>query len=140
MKKTFYFFLFLASSILIEAQESKDFTLFAATTAKSFKLSEVRGKYVALHFLLKTECPVCLRHTQQYAEQGKKLKNVIQVFIKPDETHQIKLWASHLSNQKNTPIPIYRDVNAQLAKSFNIPDGYAFHGQRVHYPCPNCVK
>ena len=71
MKKKRFIFSFLASSILIEAQESKDFTLFAATTAKSFKLSEVRGKYVALHFLLKTECPVCLRHTQQYAEQGK---------------------------------------------------------------------
>ena len=29
---------------------------------------------------------------------------------------------------------VYRDVNAQLAKKLNIPDGYEFHGQSVHYP------
>lgn len=30
--------------------------------------------------------------------------------------------------------PIYRDPDAGLAKQFGIPDGYAFHGQTVHFP------
>jgi peroxiredoxin Q/BCP len=29
---------------------------------------------------------------------------------------------------------IYRDPDATLAKAYNIPDGYKFHGQTVHYP------
>jgi peroxiredoxin Q/BCP len=29
---------------------------------------------------------------------------------------------------------IYRDPGAKLAKKFRIPDGYRFHGQKVHYP------
>ena len=30
--------------------------------------------------------------------------------------------------------PVYRDPDAQLAELFDIPDGYLFHGQSVHYP------
>lgn len=30
--------------------------------------------------------------------------------------------------------PIYRDPEAELANSYNIPDGYFFHDQFVHYP------
>jgi peroxiredoxin Q/BCP len=29
---------------------------------------------------------------------------------------------------------IYRDTEAGLAKAFDIPFGYKFHGQVVHYP------
>ena len=31
-------------------------------------------------------------------------------------------------------MPIYQDVDATLADQFNIPNGYQFHGQVVHYP------
>lgn len=40
------------------------FTVESPVDGKTFKLADARGKYVALHFLLKTECPFCLRHTQ----------------------------------------------------------------------------
>ena len=31
-------------------------------------------------------------------------------------------------------MPIYQDADAKLADQFNIPNGYQFHGQVVHYP------
>jgi hypothetical protein len=34
-----------------------DFTVEAPADGRKFRLAEAKGKYVALHFLLKTECP-----------------------------------------------------------------------------------
>lgn len=115
------------------AEAPQDFTLQPATGTKPFKLSEARGKFVALHFLLKTECPYCLRHTHTYATNAAKDPRVIHLFIKPDTEAEIQRWASRL-DPSTPPLAIYRDPDAQLAKSFDIPDGYRFHGQVVHYP------
>lgn len=111
-----------------------DFTLKSATGSETISLKEARGKFVALHFLLKTECPVCLRHTRDYFTKAPTLPNVQQVFIKPDSDTEIEMWAKKLPAEELVKNPIYRDPNARLAKEFNIPDGYAFHGQVVHYP------
>lgn len=114
------------------AQEKiPDFTLPAVGDNEPFILSKANGKYVALHFLLKTECPYCIRHTNDYMEKSSSLENVIQVFIKPDTEEEIKTWAENLGE---TPFPIYRDIDANLAEKLDIPGGYAFHGQLVHYP------
>ncbi|MEX0883367.1 MAG: redoxin domain-containing protein [Cyclobacteriaceae bacterium] len=114
------------------AQEKlPDFTLPAVGDNAPFNLNEAKGKYVALHFLLKTECPYCIRHTNDYIEKNSSLEKVIQVFIKPDTEEEIKAWAETLGGRD---FPIYRDIDANLAKLLGIPDGYAFHGQLVHYP------
>lgn len=111
-----------------------DFKLASATGGKPFELSQARGSVVVLHFLLKTECPVCLRHTQEYMSRAGELTNVVQVFIKPDSAKEIQKWISHLpATAKDNP-PIYRDPNATLAALLKIPDGYEFHGEPVHYP------
>ncbi|HEY0072715.1 MAG TPA: redoxin domain-containing protein [Abditibacteriaceae bacterium] len=112
----------------------EDFSVPSATTDKTFKLSEAKGKFVALHFLLKTECPFCLRHTREYFTKSEKLPNVVQVFLKPDSIEEIKSWAMKLPPEEVAKNPIYRDADASLAKEFKIPDGYNFHGQSVHYP------
>jgi len=57
---------------------------------------------------------------------------VIQLFIKPDSEDEIKAWANKLKSTNS--LPIYQDTNAKLADQFNIPNGYQFHGQVVHYP------
>jgi peroxiredoxin Q/BCP len=119
-------------SIEAEAQNIEDFTLNSVTDKSTFTLSKSKGKYVALHFLLKTECPYCIRHTSEYFEKATSLQNVIQVFIKPDEEKEIKEWVNKLKS--NNSLPIYQDLNAKLADRFNIPNGYQFHGQVVHYP------
>jgi peroxiredoxin Q/BCP len=117
---------------LIQAQNVTDFSLTSVTDKSTFTLSKSKGKYIALHFLLKTECPYCIRHTSEYFEKASTLSNVIQVFIKPDSEQEIKAWADKLKSTNS--LPIYQDADAKLADQFNIPNGYQFHGQIVHYP------
>jgi peroxiredoxin Q/BCP len=119
-------------AFVTQAQKIEDFTLSSVTDKSTFTLSKSKGKYVALHFLLKTECPYCIRHTSEYFEKASSLPNVIQVFIKPDEEKEIKEWASKLKSSNS--LPIYQDLNAKLADQLKIPSGYSFHGQIVHYP------
>lgn len=117
---------------LAQAQTVKDFSLTSVNDKSTFTLSKSKGKYIALHFLLKTECPYCIRHTSEYFEKASSLSNVIQVFIKPDSEQEIKAWAGKLKSSNS--LPIYQDADAKLADQFNIPNGYQFHGQVVHYP------
>ena len=116
------------------AANPDNFTVPSATGAGAFTLADAKGKFVALHFLLKTECPVCLRHTRDYQTKAATLSNVVQVFLKPDSEAEIKGWSANLSADALTQFPIHRDADARLAKLFGIPDGYRFHGQVVHYP------
>ncbi|HEY1171207.1 MAG TPA: redoxin domain-containing protein [Verrucomicrobiae bacterium] len=116
------------------AELVKDFTLKAVPAGEDFKLSAQKGKFVVLHFLLKTECPICLKHTREYIAQGKDLPNTVQVFIKPDEEADIRQWTSKIPGDLLKQNPIYRDPDAKLAKDLKIPDDYKFHGQVVHYP------
>ena len=122
----------LLFTTLIQAQNVKDFSLTSVTDKSTFILSKSKGKFIALHFLLKTECPYCIRHTSEYFEKASTLSNVIQVFIKPDSEQEIKAWANKLKSSNS--LPIYQDADAKLADQFNIPNGYQFHGQVVHYP------
>lgn len=127
--------LFLQSlSVCVNAQATANIMLKSATDDQEFVLSKEKGKFVALHFLLKTECPYCIRHTQDYFKKAKTLKNVVQVFIKPDTELEIRAWSGKLAAEDLKNFPIYMDPDAQLAKKLNIPGGYKFHNQIVHYP------
>jgi len=105
----------------------------APADGRQFRLSDNRGRWVALHFLLKTECPYCLRHTQTYATNAATDDSVIHLFLKPDSAGEIKAWAAKLGDPLPR-IPIYRDPDAQLARQLGIPGGYEFHGETVHHP------
>ena len=130
----------LAVSLLISAGEARaenpsDFKVQSVLDDSTFELSQQKGKIVVLHFLLKTECPVCLRYTHDYAALAEKSTDVVHVFLKPDSEDDIKAWAESLDEKGLRSLPkIYRDVNAKVANEFKIPDGYKFHGQTVHYP------
>ncbi len=108
-----------------------DFTVRAGT--REFKLSSARGQYVALHFLLKTECPLCLRYTMEYAEKAPSVAGVVHVFLKPDSPEEIDAWAAKL-NGAAAALPIFHDEGARLAKAYDVPDGFKFHGEVVHFP------
>lgn len=123
----------LLFSPLVEAAPA-EFTVESPVDGRKFSLAEARGKYVALHFLLKTECPVCLRHTRDFAKRTAELPEVVQIFLKPDSADEIKRWVGHLGGDALNQITIYRDPDAALAKTFGIPDGYKFHGEVVHFP------
>ena len=134
MYKLSYVVFLLLSTAIVNGQNPADFTLSSATDNSQFKLSEAQGKYVALHFLLKTDCPVCARHTQDYFSKAATLPDVVQVFIKPDSDKEIEDWSEKLSKEELTEFPIYRDPDATLASQFKVPDGYDFHNQIVHFP------
>ena len=124
--------LLVSLTVFVKAQTI--IKLQSATDNRAFVLSKEKGKFIALHFLLKTECPFCLRHTQEYLSKAKTLKNVVQVFIKPDTELEIKAWSGKLAAEDLKNFPIYRDPDAKLANQLGIPDGYKFHNQIVHYP------
>lgn len=125
------------TGLILQTQLSRadptDFTVNSVTSSNVFKLSEAKGKFVALHFLLKTECPYCIRHTHDYIQKSAGDSRVVHVFLKPDTDSEIKAWSTKLGDESQK-IAIYRDPDAKLAKEFNIPAGYKFHGQVVHYP------
>ena len=123
------------------AQEVKNFKLEAvvddseASVESNFELKDHQGKTVVLHFLLKTECPFCLRYTNQYAKLASLNSDVVHLFIKPDAKRDILAWMKHLTKDDQEKLPtIYQDPDAKLAKEYGIPDGYMFHGENVHYP------
>lgn len=122
-------------AISVQAEGPSDFVVESPTHGTTFRLSDHRDKVIALHFLLKTECPYCLKHTHAYAKLEKNSPEVIHLFLKPDSVDEIKAWAEKLSRDDLKGLPvIYRDPDARLAKEFHIPDGYSFHGEMVHYP------
>ena len=122
-------------AVTVHAKNPTDFTVESPTHGTTLTLSEQKGKVIVLHFLLKTECPYCIKYTNEYAKLASKTPDVLHVFLKPDSADEIKAWAGKLNEEdlKNLVI-IYRDPDARLAKEFGIPDGYKFHGQTVHYP------
>src|ERR1044071_659768 len=122
----------LTLSVFQSASAPNDFTVTSPIDGKTFRLSEAKGRYVALHFLLKTECPFCLRHTAEYSMKAPTVAGVTHVFLKPDSDDEIKSWAGKIKAPHQPTI--YRDADAKLATEFGIPDGYKFHGQTVHYP------
>jgi peroxiredoxin Q/BCP len=112
-----------------------DFMVESPTHGTTFALSEQKGKLIVLHFLLKTECPFCLKLTNDYARLGASEPNVLHLFLKPDSAEEIKVWAKRISQEglKSPPV-IYRDPDARLANEYGIPGGYEFHGSITHYP------
>jgi peroxiredoxin Q/BCP len=123
------------------AQEVENFTLEAVVADSQtqgdskFELAKNKGKTIVLHFLLKTECPFCLKYTQEYAKLAATTPDVVHLFIKPDSEKDIRAWAKKIVKIEGVKQPtIYRDAGAKIAKRFGIPDGYQFHGQSVHYP------
>ena len=70
------------ASVAATTAAPADFTVTSGD--KSFRLSEARGKFVALHFLLKTECPYCQRYVADVARGAPEVAGVTHVFLKPD--------------------------------------------------------
>ena len=121
-----------------------DFTVQETVGDRSFELVHARGQWVALHFLLKTTCPYCIGHTHDYTTRAEEVDDVVHIFLKPDTDQEIAGWRMNLASRfeqdaavaaEIAALPvIYRDPDAALADLFEIPDGYQFHGQLVHYP------
>lgn len=119
-------------SFNVKAQQVKDFTLQSATDKSTFTLRKSKGNFIALHFLLKTECPYCIKHTNEYMGRAGEIPGLVHVFIKPDDENEIREWSNKLGGE--SVFPIYQDKGAAIADLYEIPSDYFFHGQTVHYP------
>ncbi|MEJ7594501.1 MAG: redoxin domain-containing protein [Planctomycetaceae bacterium] len=114
---------------------ASDFVVESPTHGEKFTLSEQKGKLIAVHFLLKTECPFCLKLAHDYAQRVTSDSDVVHLFLKPDSADEIKVWSRNISKDRlNSPPAIYRDPDSSLAKVFGIPEDYWFHGQVMHHP------
>ncbi len=130
-----FLLLSIAFTTITHADQPNDFTLPSVTGGKPFRLADHRGKVVVLHFLLKTECPYCLKYTREYAKLAEQKTELVHVFIKPDSLEEARRWVEHLDKSDLRDLPaVYQDKDAKLAKLFSIPDGYKFHGEVVHFP------
>ena len=125
----------LAIGDKIASNRVDELIIESPTHGTTLTLPDQKGKLIALHFLLKTECPFCLKLAHDYSQIAASNPAVLHLFLKPDSAEEIKVWAGKISPANlNGPPVIYRDPDARLAKEFGIPDGYKFHGQTVHYP------
>lgn len=88
-----FVFSLLATSLLARADNPTDFKVKSAVDDSTFELSKHKGKTIVLHFLLKTECPYCMRYTHDYAALAEKNPGVLHVFLKPDSAAEIEAWA-----------------------------------------------
>ncbi len=109
----------------------RDFSLSFA--GRTFRLSEHRGEFVAVHFLLKTECPMCGKFVREIVRNGPSVAGVRHIFLKPDAESDVNAFREKLG-EAGKQVALFRDADAALAKELKIPDGYEFHGERVHYP------
>ena len=98
-----------------------------------FDSATVTKGLIAVHFLLKTECPYCMKHTRDYARRSAEVAGVRHIFLKPDDAAAVDAWRTQAVGGEPA-IDIYRDADAALATGFGIPDGYSFHGETVHFP------
>jgi peroxiredoxin Q/BCP len=132
-QKSFAALLVISLAVQVCRANLNDLTVRSAIGTNIFKLSESKEQFVALHFLLKTECPYFIRHRHDYVEKSADDSQVVHVFLKPDTDAEIMAWASKLG-EDSLKVLIYRDPAAGLAKAYSIPDGYKFHEQTLHYP------
>lgn len=129
--------LFVTSSLIAAAAAAAPAPEVAVSPVGApLKISDAKGRFVALHFLLKTECPYCLKYTREYASRAAEVAGVVHVFLKPDEPAETLKWMAKIApSEAGEPQPIiYHDPGARLAEQFKIPGGYKFHGQVVHFP------
>lgn len=119
----------------VESTAIDGFTVASPTHGTTFALKDHQGKLIALHFLLKSDCPFCLKLTHDYSRYAETTADVLHLFLKPDGEEEIKAWASQIKRDdlKRPPV-VYRDPDARLATKYRIPDGYEFHGQSMHFP------
>ena len=105
-----------------------------------FDTKAAKGKWLVLDFLLQTACPFCARRVGEYAAIQSKIEkddSTQLIIIKPDDAATIKAWTEQF--KVKGPM-IYRDPDALLAGTLQIPGGYQFHGQAVHYPATLIVS
>ncbi len=100
---------------------------------KSFKSRQAARRVNALHFLLKTECPYCLRYAQEYAAQAPSVAGVTHIFIKPDAEADIAAWQGSSQRPGRQASDLSRR-RRQGRAAFGLAADFDFHGTKSNHP------
>ena len=129
----------------IANQRTGNFVVESPTHGTRFALADQKGKVLALHFLLKTECPNCLKLAHDYSQLEASNPDVVHLFLKPDSTDEIKVWAANISQEGLKSLPVvYRTPGWQknlaflMATSFMVRPSITPHLCCSIVPVRNC--
>lgn len=100
--------------------------------ARQFNSASARGQFLAVHFLLPTDCPFCIREIREYVESAPTLAGVRHIYVIAHAPDGFAEWIKTVPDAE--ALPIYRDHDAQLSKEFKIPGDYHFHNAVMTYP------
>jgi peroxiredoxin/YHS domain-containing protein len=105
--------------------------LTAITDHHTFSLADSKGKYLALHFLTKTDTPECTKFVQDFLRAAPTVAGVMHVFIKPDSEGEVKAWSAQFNDDAAS---IFLDPDGALAQDLNVPTGLSINGTTSTYP------
>ncbi|MCA9450342.1 MAG: redoxin domain-containing protein, partial [Candidatus Omnitrophica bacterium] len=99
-----------------------------------FKLTDHRGSWVVLNFLLPGDNPTGRDLYSDYEQRLDELiygHNIKPVFFKPGEKSEIANWWESLDSNR---IPVLQDPNGKLSRALKIPYGLKSGDQITLYP------
>lgn len=106
-------------------------SLSAITDHHTFSIADAKGKYLALHFLTKTDTPECTAFVRDTLRAAPTVAGVLHIFIKPDSEGEVKNWAAQFNDDASA---IFLDPDSALAKDLKVPDGLSINGTSSTYP------
>lgn len=110
-------------------------TLLAVADHHTFALADAKGKYLALHFLTKSDTAAdtaeCAKFVQDVLRSAPTVAGVMHVFIKPGSEGEVKAWAAQFNEDAAR---VFLDPDGALAKDLKVPDGLSINGTTSTYP------
>lgn len=106
-------------------------TLTAITDHHTFSLADGKGKFLALHFLTKTDTPECTNFVHDFLRAAPTVAGVTHVFIKPDSEGEVKAWSAQFNDDARS---IFLDPNSALAQDLKVPTGLTINGTSSTFP------
>jgi peroxiredoxin/YHS domain-containing protein len=85
----------------------------------SFRLSEARGKFVAIHFLPAVDCTECLEYVNASMRLQDESAGLVQVFVIPAADESVLAFRTTVERGGATP-RVYADTDGKIAAEFGI--------------------
>lgn len=86
-----------------------------------FRLSETRGKCVAIQFLPPDNCAGCLDYVNASMQRRDELAGFLHVFLMPATEEIVSSFRSSFRRDESETPPIYADADGDVAARFGIP-------------------
>ena len=115
------------SAALAQGPHEPAHTLVSATDGHAFTIADARGRYLALHFVGKTDSPECTAFVRECLEKAPTVAGVRHVFATSDDGAAVRKWAAQFGADARA---IHLDEGASLAHELGIDAGSQPHPDR----------